>query len=72
MSKVILYSNDCPRCNILKKKLNDKGIEYIEVNDEKVMIEKGFTYMPMLEIDNQIMNFSEANAWVNAQEAVNI
>ena len=72
MSKVILYSNDCPRCNILKKKLNDKGIKYIEVNDEKAMIEKGFTYMPMLEIDNLIMNFSEANTWVNAQEAANI
>ena len=30
---VTLYSNGCPRCNVLKKKLDQKGIAY-EVNDD--------------------------------------
>ena len=35
------------------------------------MVSKGFTYMPMLEVNTVIMDFSAANAWVNAQEAQN-
>ena len=71
MYNIILYSNDCPRCKIIKKKLDDKGIKYLEINDEELMISKGFTYMPMLEVNTVIMDFSAANAWVNAQEAQN-
>ena len=28
MDKIILYSNNCPRCKILKKKLDDNKINY--------------------------------------------
>lgn len=72
MNDIILYSNNCPKCSIIKKKLDDKGIKYFEVNDEELMISKGFTHMPMLEINNEVMDFSAANAWINAQEAQNI
>lgn len=61
----ILYSTNCPRCNILKTKLNKKEIPFSEENDIDVMIEKGFTEVPMLEVDGEIMNFSQANTWIN-------
>ena len=46
--KVILYSTNCPKCNILKAKLNAKGVEFTENNDIDLMISKGFTSSPRL------------------------
>jgi len=68
MGKVILYSTHCPKCNILTKKLNDKKIKFEEVNDVDVMISKGFMSMPMLEVDGTVMNFLNANQWINERE----
>lgn len=65
MAKVILYSNKCPQCRVLEAKLKEKGIEYQEINDIYLMIEKGFMSMPMLEVDETIMNFAQALKWVS-------
>ena len=57
---VILYSTGCPQCNILKEMLQKKNIIFqIEDNVEK-MKELGFSSLPMLSIDNKILNFKEA------------
>ena len=37
--KVILYSTGCPKCRVLKTKLDKKNINYIENNDVEEMIE---------------------------------
>lgn len=65
---ITLYSTGCPRCNVLKKKLNEKGIAFVENNDEQKMIDLGFTQVPILEVDGKYLNFKEAVDWVNAQE----
>lgn len=70
MKKVILYSTGCPRCNVLKSKMNSKGIQYIENSDTEEMLRKGFTQVPVLEADGKFMDFAEANEWVNEQERV--
>lgn len=58
--EVILYSTGCPQCNILKEMLQKKNIIFqIEDNVEK-MKELGFSSLPMLSIDNKILNFKEA------------
>ena len=58
--EVILYSTGCPKCNILKEMLQKKNIIFqIEDNVEK-MKELGFSSLPMLSIDNKILNFKEA------------
>lgn len=67
MSKVVLYSTGCPRCNVLKKKLQQKDIEYTEINDISIMESKGYLSVPVLEVDNISMNFKEANEWINNQ-----
>lgn len=66
--KVTLYSTNCPRCVVLEKKLDEKGIEYDLVTDEDVMINKGFMTAPMLEVDNEVMSFGEAVKWVMGNE----
>ena len=62
---IVLYSTHCPRCVVLEKKLNQKGIDYNEVNDISIMEEKGFLSVPILEVDGKIMDFKEANDWIN-------
>lgn len=65
--KVILYSTGCPKCRVLKTKLDKKNINYIENNNVEEMLELGFDLLPVLKVDNDIMNFTEANDWINKQ-----
>lgn len=66
-SNITLYSTGCPRCMVLKKKMDEKGIKYNIVSDQQYMMDKGFSTVPILEIDDQIMNFSEAINWINKE-----
>jgi glutaredoxin-related protein len=65
--KVILYTTHCPKCTVLEKKLTSKNIPYEEVTDVDLMINKGFDAMPVLEVDDTIMDFKTANTWINEQ-----
>ena len=56
----MLYSNGCPKCKILKQKLDDKNILYEVCDDIDLMIEKGFRSMPILEVNEKQMNYNEA------------
>ena len=64
---IILYEHGCPRCNVLKTKLDQKGIEYENVNDVEVMKARGFTEAPKLEVDGVVYNFKEAIEWMKGQ-----
>ena len=63
--KVILYSTGCPKCRVLKTKLDKKNINYTENNNVEEMLELGFDLLPVLKVDDDIMNFTEANDWIN-------
>lgn len=62
---VTLYSNDCPRCKILKKKLDEKGVNYESCTDVNKMLSLGITTVPMLRVEDKMMGFSEAVKWVS-------
>lgn len=62
----ILYSTGCPKCNVLKTKLTQKGVDFELIEDADAMISKGFTSAPMLEVDGNAMDFMDAVKWVNA------
>lgn len=64
---VILYSTNCPKCKILETKLNKKGISYSIVTDVNIMLEKGFTQAPVLEVNGEVKEFRAANTWVEEQ-----
>ena len=66
--KVILYTTGCPKCNVLSTKLKSKGVNYDTVEDMDIMVEKGFMQAPMLEVDGEVKDFSEAIKWVNGLE----
>ena len=67
MARVILYEHGCPKCKILKMKLDQKGVEYKTVNDIEEMKAKGFQEAPKLEVDGAIMGFKEAVDWLKGQ-----
>ena len=67
MGKVILYEHGCPRCKVLKTKLDQKGIQYENISDINVMTAKGFTEAPKLEVDGVVMDFKEAVKWIGEQ-----
>ena len=62
-----LYSTGCPKCQVLKKKLDAAGINYTIESDIKIMKDKGFLQVPILEVDGKYMNFTEANKWIGEQ-----
>jgi glutaredoxin-related protein len=62
---ITLFSTHCPKCNVLEKKLKAKNIEYEEVNDVEVMKEKGIVTVPVLEVDDEVMDFKAASDWIN-------
>lgn len=68
MSEVVLYSTGCPRCNVLKQKLDSKGITFTEDSDVDKMLSMNITQVPVLEVDGKRMEFVEANFWINEQE----
>lgn len=68
---VTLYSTGCPKCKILEKKLLQKSIDFQVVTDRELMISLGFSTMPVLKVNDKIMNFKEAVNWVNKEDKWN-
>ena len=67
MGNIVLYSTNCPKCNVLMKKLQQSGIDFDLVEDADVMIQKGFMSAPILEVDGNAMDFMSAINWVNGR-----
>lgn len=65
MISVILYSTGCPKCSILKKKLDEKNIPYDTVSDVDYMVALGIEQVPVLSVNGDIMEFAQAIKWVN-------
>lgn len=64
-----LYSTNCPKCNVIEKKLRNKNIEFEKITDfdHNKMREKGFSFAPILEIDDGVLlDYSDANNYINA------
>lgn len=62
--EVIFYSTNCPKCKVLKAKMNQKGIAYKEINDVDFMLSKGIKSAPAIEINGKVLDFSESIKWV--------
>lgn len=67
LNRVILYSTGCPKCNVLKKKLLEHNIEFLENNNTEEMISLNFINIPVLDVDGMRMGFKEAVEWIKEQ-----
>lgn len=65
MSKLVLYTTHCPKCVVLQKKLQAKGLQFDVVEDVQVMKNKGFMSMPVLQADGNSLDFYNAVKFIN-------
>ena len=63
---ITIYSKvGCPRCKVLKMKLEQKGLEYAECQDTEKMIDMGLKSLPVLAEDDKMLKFEDAVKYVN-------
>lgn len=64
MRNIILYSTHCPKCRMLEAQLRKKGINFELVTDVDVMLKKGMSSAPMLEVDGELKDYVKATKWI--------
>jgi glutaredoxin-related protein len=67
--KIVLYSTGCPKCGVLKRKLDSTGIQYDVVSDVDEMLKLGMSSAPFLGVDGELLDFNKAMVWIRSQEA---
>lgn len=68
---MILYTTGCPRCTVLKAKLNQKGLNFEIVEDIQEMLQLGIKTAPMLKVGDELLDFSAAIKYLKTLEANN-
>lgn len=63
-----LYSTGCPRCGVLKRKLDEAKVAYTVIDDVDEMLKLGLRTAPALEVDGKLMDFTEAIRYVGSRE----
>ena len=66
---VKIYTTDtCPRCKVLKVKMDAKGIPYESITDVNEIQRLGIMSVPYMQVDDgELMDFATANTWINQQ-----
>ena len=62
---VVLFTTGCPRCKVLKQKLDAAGIPYETKTDVDEMLDLGIVFAPALKVDGEILEFGKAVEWLN-------
>lgn len=65
MKNIVLFSSGCPKCKVLKQKLDDRKIEYEVSEDFDELIEQNLQTVPVLKVDGEYYQFGEAIKVVN-------
>ncbi len=71
MDKLLLYgSATCPRCMVLRKKMEIMGIEFEETHDIEGLAAKGFQQLPILCVNgDKYLPFKEAVEYIKGLDA---
>lgn len=67
MNITVYSTKSCPRCTGLKKQLDEKKIPYSVCEDEELMLSKGISSIPVIEVDGKLLSSKESVQWVNAR-----
>ena len=75
MNKITIYSKpNCMACNFSKKYLEDKGIEFKEINvfeDDKALAmlrDKGFSEMPVIDVNGEFHTGFQPNILAKVED----
>ena len=64
MTKIILYTLNCPICNKIKQMLDEKNIKYEVCDDEEEMERLGIEVVPVLSVDGLLMQAKVAMEYI--------
>ena len=62
---LIMYSTGCPKCRVLKMKLDASGLPFAIHDDIDEMMALGFRSVPVLSVDGKFYTYADAIRWVN-------
>lgn len=69
---VKMYTTGCPKCNVMKRKLDEAKIPYDAVTDNATILsvatKAGISMAPLLEVDGVVMNFKDGCVWINKNQ----
>lgn len=65
---IILYSTGCPKCQVLRKKLEKANINFNICKDTNIMKEKNINSVPALEVNGTLYSFKDAAELINRGE----
>lgn len=66
---IVYSSSTCPKCKVLKMKLDKAGLEYEVVEDVEVMQELGIKSLPYLQLSSgKLLDFVAAIAFAKEME----
>jgi hypothetical protein len=51
---------------MLKTKLKAKNIDFVEVDDESTIKALGIEFLPVLKVDDELMELGKANDFINS------
>lgn len=60
LKNITLYTTHDPRCETLKQKLDEAGVDYQVSEDTSTIAAHGFSEAPMLEVDGEFYDFPRA------------
>lgn len=63
---LVLYSTGCPRCVVLKKKMEQAGMKFEVEQDVEKMTALGIKSVPMLKVGDEMLDFNKAIQMTNA------
>lgn len=63
-----MYSTGCPKCSVLKKKLEQSGLDFEIHTSVDEMLGLGIRSAPALNIEGEIFDFSAAIKWLAAKK----
>lgn len=61
---IIFYTTGCPKCNVLKKKMDAVGLEYTINSNVDEMLDLGIQTAPYLKVNDELLDFSRAVVWL--------
>lgn len=64
MNILILHTNNCPRCRILKDLMDSKNMDYEINQDMSILIDMGYMSAPMLQVGDDFLDFGKAIKYV--------
>jgi len=66
MNEIILFTNDCLKCKILKEILDREKIKYTIEKNLKEIIDLNFKTIPILKFKDKYYNYLEAVNLINS------